>query len=299
MEVAFIGLGRMGAPMARRLAAAGHRVRGHDLVARELDGVLAAASAADAASGADAVVLMLPTSADVHWVAVENGVLEAMDARATLIDMSSSEPMATRELAEAAGARGIDLVDAPVSGGVPRATDGTLTIMAGGREAAVERVRPLLEAMGSRVLHVGPVGAGHALKALNNLLSATHLLATAEAVAIGRRFGLDPKMMIEVISTSSGASVSTDVKYPRYILSEAFNSGSVRGSWSRTSGSRWVWARSSRSRRRSASARSSSGVRPRRRCRRMPTTPRSRGGSTRATDRGTSGHPASAARRSG
>ena len=211
--------------MARRLAGAGHRVRGHDLVARELEGVLAAVSAADAASGADAVVLMLPSSADVHWVAVENGVLEAMDARATLIDMSSSEPMATRELAEAAGARGIDLVDAPVSGGVPRATDGTLTIMAGGRDAAVERVRPLLETIGSRVLHVGPIGAGHALKALNNLLSATHLLATAEAVAIGRRFGLDPKLMVEVINTSSGASASTDVKYPNYILNEAFNSG--------------------------------------------------------------------------
>jgi len=225
LEVAFVGLGRMGAPMALRLVAGGHRVRGHDLVARELAGVLPAASAADAASGANAVVLMLPTSADVHWVAVENGVLEAMDARATLIDMSSSDPMATRELAEAAGARGIDLVDAPVSGGVPRATDGTLTIMAGGRKAAVERVRPLLEAMGSRVLHVGPVGAGHALKALNNLLSATHLLATAEAVAIGRRFGLDPKLMVEVINTSSGASVSTAVKFPNYILGETFDSG--------------------------------------------------------------------------
>ena len=225
MDVAFIGLGRMGAPMALRLAGAGHRVRGHDLVTRELEGVLPAASAAHAATGADAVVLMLPTSADVHWVAVENGVLEAMNPRSTLIDMSSSEPMATRELAEAAGARGIDVVDAPVSGGVPRATDGTLTIMAGGREAAVERVRPLLETMGSRVLHVGPVGAGHALKALNNLLSATHLLATAEAVAIGRRFGLDPELMVEVINTSSGASVSTDVKYPRYILNDAYNSG--------------------------------------------------------------------------
>jgi len=225
VDVAFIGLGRMGAPMARRLAGAGHRVRGHDLLPRELEGVIAAASAADAATGADAVVLMLPSSADVHWVAVENGVLEAMDAHTTLIDMSSSEPMATRELAEAAGTRGIDLVDAPVSGGVPRATNGTLTIMAGGNDAAVGRVRPLLETMGSRVLHVGPVGAGHALKALNNLLSATHLLATAEAVAIGRRFGLDPKIMIEVINTSSGASASTDIKYPNYILNQAFNSG--------------------------------------------------------------------------
>jgi 3-hydroxyisobutyrate dehydrogenase len=225
MEVAFIGLGRMGAPMALRLVGAGHRVRGHDLVPRDLEGVLVAASAADAAAGADAVVLMLPTSADVHWLLVEDGVLEAMNARATLVDMSSSEPLATRELAEAAGGRGIDLVDAPVSGGVPRATDGTLTIMAGGRAAAVERVRPLLEAMGSRVLHVGPVGAGHALKALNNLLSATHLLASCEAVAIGRRFGLDPEVMIEVINTSSGASVSTAVKFPSYILTQSFDSG--------------------------------------------------------------------------
>jgi 3-hydroxyisobutyrate dehydrogenase len=225
VEVAFIGLGRMGAPMALRLVGAGHRVRGHDLVGHELEGVLVAASAADAAAGADAVVLMLPTSADVHWVVVEDGVLEAMDSRATLIDMSSSDPMATRELAEAAGARGIDLVDAPVSGGVPRAIDGTLTIMAGGRDAALERVRPLLDAMGSRVLHVGAAGAGHALKALNNLLSAAHLLATCEAVAIGRRFGLDPKLMVEAINTSSGASVSTAVKLPNYILTETFDSG--------------------------------------------------------------------------
>ena len=260
--------------------------------------MLAAASAADAASGADAVVLMLPTSADVHWVAVEGGVLEAMDARATLIDMSSSEPMATRELAEAAGARGIDLVDAPVSGGVPRATDGTLTIMAGGRDAAVERVRPLLEVMGSRVLHVGPVGAGHALKALNNLLSATHLLATAEAVAIGRRFGLDPKLMIDVINTSSGASVSTDVKYPNYILNEAFDSGFGAGLMVKDVGiavglgEELEVPRDAR-----RAARSGSGARPRRRCRPMPTTPRSRGGSTRATDRGTSGHPATASAR--
>ncbi len=225
VEVAFIGLGRMGAPMARRLVGAGHRVHGHDLVPRELEGVLAAASAADAAAGADAVVLMLPSSADVHWVAVEDGVLEAMDSRATLVDMSSSDPMATRELAEAAAERGVEVVDAPVSGGVPRAIDGTLTIMAGGAEGAVERVRALLEAMGSRVLHVGPVGAGHALKSLNNLLSASHLLASAEAVAIGRRFGLDPKVMIDAFNTSSGASVSTTTKFPAYILTETFDSG--------------------------------------------------------------------------
>jgi len=148
-----------------------------------------------------------------------------MDRSATLVDMSSSEPMATRELAEAAAERGIDLVDAPVSGGVPKALDGTLTIMAGGPPQAFQRVRPLLELMGSNVLHVGPVGAVHALKALNNLLSATHLLASCEAVAAGRRFGLDPEVMIDVINISSGASASTQVKFPRYILGGTFDSG--------------------------------------------------------------------------
>jgi 3-hydroxyisobutyrate dehydrogenase len=225
MDVAFIGLGRMGAPMSARLTGAGHRVRGHDLVVRELDGIEMAPSAAAAAAGAQAVLLMLPRSADVHWVLAEGGVLAAMDAGATVVDMSSSEPMATRELAEAAAERGIELVDAPVSGGVPKALDGTLTIMAGGGDAAVERMLPLLAAMGSRVLHVGPVGAGHALKALNNLLSATHLLASAEAVAVGRRFGLDPQVMIDVINTSSGASASTITKFPNYILNGAFDSG--------------------------------------------------------------------------
>ena len=212
--------------------------------------------------------------------------------------MSSSEPMATRELAEAAGARGIDLVDAPVSGGVPRATDGTLTIMAGGRDAAVERVRPLLEAMGSRVLHVGPVGAGHALKALNNLLSATHLLATAEAVAIGRRFGLDPQVDGRGDQHLERRERLDRREIPALHPQRGLQLGLRReadGQGRRHRGRAGRGARESR--RRSASRRSSSGARPRKRCRQTPTTPRSRGGSTSATDRGTSGHPATASAR--
>ena len=148
---------------------------------------------------------MLPTSADVHWVrgrgrrARGDGRWRDAD-RHELLGADGRRASWPRRPAPAASTSWTR----PSPAGCRGATDGTLTIMAGGRDAAVERVRPLLEAMGSRVLHVGPVGAGHALKALNNLLSATHLLATAEAVAIGRRFGLDPKLMVDVINTSSG-----------------------------------------------------------------------------------------------
>ena len=229
--VALIGLGRMGLPMASRLAAAGYRVRGHDVsaAAREaasgLEGALVAPSALAAAAGADAVVLMLPSSSHVRAVLIDDGLLEALEAPVALIDMSSSEPLETRELARRAAARGIELVDAPVSGGVRGAVEGTLTIMAGGSEDAVERCRPLLEALGTSVRHVGTVGAGHALKALNNLLSATHLLASCEALAIGREFGLDPHVLVDTINVSTGRSASTERKLPQFILTETYDSG--------------------------------------------------------------------------
>jgi 3-hydroxyisobutyrate dehydrogenase len=233
--VAFIGLGNMGAPMARRLAAAGYRVRGYDIsaAAREALGAdgsaVAAASANEAVRGADAVVLMLPTSAVVGEVVIGGGLLEVLDPSAVLVDMGSSEPLQTRALAEQATRRGIELVDAPVSGGVRGARGGSLTIMVGGSAAAAERCRPLFERLGRTIVHCGPVGAGHALKALNNLLSATHLLASCEAVAIGRRFGLDPTLMVDAINVSTGRSGSTERKLPDFILSERFDSGFTLG----------------------------------------------------------------------
>jgi 3-hydroxyisobutyrate dehydrogenase len=229
--VAFIGLGRMGLPMASRLAAAGYRVRGHDVAAaaREaasaLEGVLVAESALAAAAGADAVVLMLPSSSHVRAVLIDDGLLEALGDGVALIDMSSSEPLETRELAQRAAAQGIELVDAPVSGGVRGAVEGTLTIMAGGSAEAVEACRPLLEAIGRTVRHVGAVGAGHALKALNNMLSAAHLLASCEALAIGREFGLDPHVLVETINVSTGRSASTERKLPEFILTETYDAG--------------------------------------------------------------------------
>lgn len=229
--VAFIGLGRMGLPMAGRLAAAGYDVRGYDLSEHareelaEVAGAHAADSARDAAAGADAVVLMLPSSSVVGAVLLEEGLLDALAADVALIDMSSSEPLATRALAQRAAARGIELVDAPVSGGVRGAVDGSLTIMAGGGEEEVEACRPLLEVLGKTVRHVGPVGAGHALKALNNMLSAVHLLASCEALAIGRSFGLDPHVLVETINASTGRSASTERKLPEFILTESYDAG--------------------------------------------------------------------------
>jgi len=229
--VAFIGLGNMGRPMATRLAAAGYAVRGFDVDAEArgrvaaLDGADAFGSAAEAASGAAAVVLMLPTTAVVKAVLLGGGLLDALAPRTIVIDMGSSEPLETRALAERAAQRGVVLVDAPVSGGVRGATAGTLTVMAGGEDAAVEACRPLLETVGGRAVHVGPVGAGHALKALNNLLSATHLLASCEALEIGRRFGLDPQTMVDAINTSTGRSASTEVKLPDFVLPERYTSG--------------------------------------------------------------------------
>src|SRR5581483_8295162 len=161
----------------------------------------------------------------VEHVLVDEGLLDALAAGSLVVDMSSSEPMRTRALAEEASRRGVELVDAPVSGGVRGAEAGTLSIMVGGSSAQLERCRPLLERMGSKVAHVGAVGSGHALKALNNLLSATTLLISSEALVAARRFGLDPHVFLDVVNGSTGRSLSTELKLPSFVLSETYDSG--------------------------------------------------------------------------
>lgn len=225
--VAVVGLGRMGMPMAARLAAAGYSMRGFDAAAVAVDpgsGITTSNSAAEAAHGADVVVLMLPNS-DVVEAVLDGGLLDALEPGSVLLDMGSSRPLSSRAIAARVGTRGVAFVDAPVSGGVRGAQRGALTIMAGGADADVERVRPILDALGTRVVHAGGVGAGHALKALNNLLSASHLLATSEAVLAGQRFGLDPAVVLEAINGSSGRSGSSEVKWPQYVLTGTFDSG--------------------------------------------------------------------------
>ncbi|MET4538637.1 3-hydroxyisobutyrate dehydrogenase [Arthrobacter bambusae] len=228
--VAFIGLGNMGLPMATRLISGGHSVVGFDLSEEAQEklaeaGGLPVATARDAVPAAQIVILMLPNSAIVETVLLRDGVADKVQEGAVVVDMSSSEPLATRELANVLRERhAVDLVDAPVSGGVKGAVNGTLTIMAGGREDALAKVTAALAVLG-RVTRVGDVGAGHALKALNNLLSATHLLATSEAMLAGQLFGLDPQLMLSVLNSSSGRSGSTENKWPNFILPQTYDSG--------------------------------------------------------------------------
>ena len=228
--VGFVGLGRMGTPMVRRLAAAGVAVRGFDAAPRpELAGVLTLVEkAALVAEGVPVVVLMLPDSDVVDAVVHAAGLLDALAPGTVLVDMGSSEPLRTRALAERVAERGAVLVDAPVSGGVSGATAGTMTIMAGGPEDVVTPLVPLFGVLG-RMRHVGPVGAGHALKALNNLMSAAHLLASSEALLAGERFGLDPAVMLEAVNGSSGRSGSTENKWPNFVLPGTFDSGFALG----------------------------------------------------------------------
>ncbi len=208
----------MGAPMAANLARAGFSVRSYDI-----NGTGNRASAREAAQGAEALITMLPDGE-----AVRDAVLEALPALspgAVVIDMSSSDPASTRALLPALNARSISLVDAPVSGAIAKAKDGTLAIMIGGKAADVDRIRDVLKAMGTDLFHVGPLGAGHAVKALNNYLGAAGTLAGFEVLRVARAFGLDARPMLEAINASTGRNSTTERKIPQQVLTGAFASG--------------------------------------------------------------------------
>ena len=229
--IGFVGLGNMGQPMSARLGAAGFRVAAFDVDsgARERAagnaGIEAVETARAVAANAAAVILILPNSQIVREVVLDDGLLEAMDPGALLIDMSSSDATDTRELAGHPSKQRVRFLDAPVSGGVAGARAGTLTIMVGGAEGDLADCRPALEALGKEVIHVGDLGAGHAVKALNNLLSATSLLASSEVLATATEFGLDPEVLLDVLNRSSGKSWSTELKLPRFVLTGSYDSG--------------------------------------------------------------------------
>jgi 3-hydroxyisobutyrate dehydrogenase len=230
--VGFVGLGAMGSRMVRNLKGAA------DLLVFDTDPTRAA-EAADAVGGtpakdlsamaaADAVILMLPNSAVVDAVLTGTdgpGLLDILPSGSLVLDMSSSDPTHTVKNAELAQERGLTLVDAPVSGGITGAEAGELAIMAGGTQAEFERAMPLLDRLGSRIVRVGDIGAGHALKALNNLLAATILAATSEVFAVGRKYGLDPATMHNVINASSGGSFMTNVLWPKAVLPRTWDFG--------------------------------------------------------------------------
>jgi 3-hydroxyisobutyrate dehydrogenase len=228
-RIGFIGIGRMGWPMALCLQAAGYTVavqdavpgRAEDYVAKH--GGIAAATAAEAAEGAAVVITMLPTSRDV--AAVIAAIRPKLAPGAVVVEMSSGEPSATRAMAEDLATIGVTMVDAPVSGGVARAETGELAIMTGGDAAALERVAPVLRAMGGAITRCGDVGAGQAMKALNNLVSAAGFLISVEALLIGSRFGLDATTMVDVLNASTGMNNSTQRKLKQFVLSRKFNSG--------------------------------------------------------------------------
>lgn len=219
-RVAVIGLGRMGGPMADRLRAGGHALTICDLDAAAVRagveaGDAAAQTPALAAADADAVITMLPSPAAVEEATIgEDGVLAGARAGSVLLEMSTGPPALARRLAQAGEAAGIDVLDAPVSGGPPGAQAGTLAIMVGGSSSVLERVRPLLERMGSVILHMGPPGAGQATKLCNNLLAGVHMAAISESVALARREGLDPAALLEVMRNGTGDSRVLRMRFP-------------------------------------------------------------------------------------
>jgi 3-hydroxyisobutyrate dehydrogenase len=204
--------------MAANLEAAGFAVQSFDLNGRGNR-----KSARAAAENAEILITMLPDGD-----AVRDAVLDALPALkpgAVVVDMSSSDPAGTRALGHALSKNGIPMVDAPVSGARFKAQDGTLAIMVGGDDAVFKKVLPVLEKIGNQIFHVGPLGAGHAVKALNNYLGAAGTLAGFEALLIGQAFGLDPKPMLEAINASTGRNSTTVRKIPQDVLTGAFASG--------------------------------------------------------------------------
>ena len=208
-KIGFIGLGNMGAPMVANLVKAGHEVCGYDRVgacveAARQSGAHAADSAGDAAASADIVITMLPAGAHVRSVYLNDDRLIETVADATLlIDCSTIDIETTNEVCKAAGARGLDMLDAPVSGGIAGAAAGTLTFMCGGTDAAFAAARPVLEVMGKNVFHAGASGAGQAVKMCNNLMLAIQMISVCEGFALADRLGLDTQRLFDIASTAT------------------------------------------------------------------------------------------------
>jgi 3-hydroxyisobutyrate dehydrogenase len=226
--VTVIGLGNMGVPMAMRLVGAGFAVTGFD-IAEAARGKFDAAGGrtegtpAAAVAAADVVVTLLPNGKVVREAVT--GMRPHLKPASILVEMSSSDPIGTRKLGEELIAAGFEFVDAPVSGGVKRAVNGTLAIMVGGAAATVDRIAALLAAMGTSIFRTGALGTGHAMKALNNYVSAAGLIAAVEALQVGRSFGLDPALMTDILNVSSGRNNTTEHKLKQFIISQSFDAG--------------------------------------------------------------------------
>ncbi|WP_045572894.1 NAD(P)-dependent oxidoreductase [Desulfosporosinus sp. I2] len=231
MKVGFIGIGVMGKPMAKNILGAGYSLFVNDvneLAVQELvaEGVKRVQSPRELAQEVDVVITMLPNGGIVEQVLLgEQGIFAGAKPGFAIIDMSSVAPTFTQKMAKLAMEQQIDYIDAPVSGGVKGATEGTLTIMVGGEKEPVERYQALLEVMGKKIYHVGKVGAGDAVKIVNNLLLGVNMAAAAEAFVFGTKLGLDPKVLLEIISVSSGNSYALAAKMPNFVFKGQFEAG--------------------------------------------------------------------------
>lgn len=220
MKIAFIGLGNMGAPMARNLLKAGHTLNVFDLNTQAVGalveaGASAAASPKEAVTGAEAVITMLPAAAHVrHVLTAEDGVLAGIAKGVPIIDSSTIDPASVKAFAALAAERGNTFIDAPVSGGTGGAAAGTLTFMVGGSAAAFEQVRTVLSAMGKNLVHCGDTGAGQGAKICNNLVLGITMAGVAEAMSLGEALGIDPKVLGGIINTSTGRCWSSDTYNP-------------------------------------------------------------------------------------
>jgi len=234
-KIAFVGLGLMGVPMAKNLLKAGYQLAGFDLnpevAAKFLDdkAFQFVSSPAQAIQDANLTILMLPDSTIVDallWGSNGSaGIATQLRKNSYLIDMSSSSPISSKENNQKLEKLGIKFVDAPVSGGVKKAMNGSLAIIVGGKKEYFGEIHPLLECMGKSIVHVGDAGAAHAVKALNNYVSAAGLIAASEALNAANKFGLDPHVVNQVFNASTGRNNTTENKVENFMLNDAFNSG--------------------------------------------------------------------------
>ena len=233
MKIGFIGLGNMGFLMTQNLCAKGYQLNVYDVnlkncteLVKQYKNAAIADNPGSLTAWSDVIITMLPDSKIVKQVMYgDNGIYPSLEPGKVFIDMSSSVPEVTREIYKTLRQKGVEMLAAPVSGGVGGALKGTLSIMVGGKETVFEKCKQLLLAMGSKITLVGEIGSGHIIKALNNLLSATTIWATAEVLALGVKAGLSPEKMLEVINTSSGRSNSSENKFPKFVLTRKFDFG--------------------------------------------------------------------------
>jgi 3-hydroxyisobutyrate dehydrogenase-like beta-hydroxyacid dehydrogenase len=231
----FVGIGNIGEPVCRNLLEGGYKLLVYDVdpgsLARLRDTSAEAVASLDTlASRAEVILLSLPNSDIVEEVVFgEGGLEDGLSGGEILIDTSSSKPSTTRSIAKRLAQRGVDMLDAPVSGGVLRARKGELAVMVGGKPEVYDRCREVLQSFGDGIFYLGEHGSGHLVKALNNLLSATTLASAVEATLVAQKGGVAPEKFVEVINAGNGRSYSTEVKFPRYILDRSFDDGFALG----------------------------------------------------------------------